>query len=72
VVVVGGRARALLRAEHDRLARPLAATERQLANESFVSRAPAAVVEREREKVKSYAEQRDKVAATLSALEGAA
>jgi valyl-tRNA synthetase len=67
-----GRERARLSAELDRLERQLAATERQLANESFVSRAPAAVVEREREKVKSYAEQRDKVAATLSALEGAA
>jgi valyl-tRNA synthetase len=67
-----GRERARLSAELDRLERQLAATERQLANESFVSRAPAALVESDREKVKSYADHRLTLAATRSALEGAA
>src|SRR5690606_18044407 len=61
--------RARLRAELERLEGQVKATEGRLANESFVDRAPAEVVQREREKLGSFAEQRDKLAATLRSLE---
>jgi valyl-tRNA synthetase len=64
--------RARLRAEHDRLGGLMAGTEKKLANESFVARAPADVVEKEREKVAAYREQRAKLADKLAALEGGA
>ncbi len=66
------RERARLRAEHDRLGGLMAGTEKKLGNESFVSRAPADVVEKEREKVAAYREQRAKLADKLAALEGGA
>ncbi|MEI6084210.1 MAG: valine--tRNA ligase [Verrucomicrobiota bacterium] len=46
----------------------LAATEAKLANESFVSRAAPVAVEREREKLKTLREQREKVLALLQSL----
>ncbi|HET8654406.1 MAG TPA: valine--tRNA ligase [Longimicrobiaceae bacterium] len=66
------RERLRLRGEIDRLRGQLAGTERKLANESFVSRAPAEVVQRERDKVTSFGEQVEKLERTLRALEGAA
>ncbi|CAN5865415.1 valine--tRNA ligase [soil metagenome] len=59
-----------LREELERIGSLHTGTERKLGNEQFVSRAPAEVVEREREKLRSYAEQREKLAAKLAALEG--
>jgi valyl-tRNA synthetase len=55
--------------EVDRLTGALNATEAKLANEQFVARAPADVVAKEREKAVSYREQRDRLAAKLTALE---
>ncbi|NJD18601.1 MAG: valine--tRNA ligase [Gemmatimonadetes bacterium] len=50
----------------------LAGTERKLANESFVSRAPAEVVDKEREKAAGLREQADKLREKLRALQGVA
>ncbi|MDP9348033.1 MAG: valine--tRNA ligase [Gemmatimonadota bacterium] len=61
-----------LRAEVSRLEGQIGGTEKKLANESFVSRAPEEVVRKEREKLASYREQREKLAGKLAALEGAA
>ena len=61
-----------LRDEVARLEGQITGTEKKLANESFVSRAPQEVVQREREKVASYTEQRSKLASKLAALEGSA
>ncbi|MEX0912785.1 MAG: class I tRNA ligase family protein, partial [Gemmatimonadota bacterium] len=61
---------ARLRAELDRIAGQVEATEKRLANEAFVSRAPAEVVQREREKLASFAEQRDKLTRSVQVLEG--
>jgi valyl-tRNA synthetase len=55
--------------EVDRLSGALTATEAKLANEQFVARAPAEVVAKEREKAAAYREQRDRLAAKLTALE---
>jgi len=62
--------------ERDRLGRELARLESQLkaawarlANESFTGRAPADVVEREREKAENFKDQRDRLSAKLAALE---
>jgi valyl-tRNA synthetase len=66
------RERARLREEIDRLEGQRAATERKLANERFVSRAPEEVVGRERDKLASFAEQKERLATKLVALEGAA
>jgi valyl-tRNA synthetase len=66
------RERGRLRDEIGRIEGQLTATERKLANESFVARAPAEVVGKEREKLASYAEQREKLSAKLRALEGVA
>jgi valyl-tRNA synthetase len=46
----------------------LAATEAKLANENFVSRAAPVAVERERERLASLREQRDKITSLLKAL----
>ncbi len=64
------RERARLRDEVERLGGLIAGTEKKLANESFVARAPADVVGKEREKLAGYTEQREKLAAKLAALEG--
>ncbi len=64
------RERERLRGELNRVSGQIEATERRLANESFVSRAPAEVVEREREKLAAFAEQRAKLAHNLATLEG--
>jgi valyl-tRNA synthetase len=62
--------RVRLREELARIDGQLRATDAKLANENFVSRAPGDVVEREREKLKSFGEQREKLAAKLAVLEG--
>jgi valyl-tRNA synthetase len=64
------RERARLRDEAARLEGLAAGTEKKLANEAFVARAPAEVVEREREKLGGYREQVEKLRAKLAALEG--
>ena len=48
-----------LGAEVDRLGQLIGAQERKLANENFVTRAPAAVVDNERQKLASWREQAD-------------
>jgi valyl-tRNA synthetase len=53
-----GRECSRLGAESDRLAGLLASQEKKLGNQQFVSRAPADVVEREREKLAAWTEQR--------------
>ena len=64
------RERARLRAELERTEGIAAGARKRLENESFVARAPAEVVEREREKLASVEDQRDRLAATLRALGG--
>ncbi|HEV2147408.1 MAG TPA: valine--tRNA ligase [Longimicrobiaceae bacterium] len=64
--------RTRLRDEVGRLDGLIAGTEKKLANESFVARAPAEVVGKEREKLAGYTAQREKLAGKLAALEGAA
>jgi valyl-tRNA synthetase len=59
---------ARLKKEQDRLDTQLATLSGRLANENFVSRAPADVVAREREKEKTWREQRDVLASKLRAL----
>ncbi len=54
--------------ERERLDRQLAAQAAKLANQQFIGRAPAEVVERERAKERSWREQRDALAAKLSSL----
>jgi valyl-tRNA synthetase len=66
------RERTRLRDEVQRLDGLISGTEKKLANESFVARAPAAVVDKEREKLAGYTEQRGKLADKLAGLEGAA
>jgi valyl-tRNA synthetase len=58
-----------LRAEIERLDGQVAGAEKKLANEQFVGRAPAEVVQKEREKVGAFSEQRSKLREKLSALE---
>jgi valyl-tRNA synthetase len=65
------RERGRLRSELERVITQGEATEKRLATESFVSRAPADVVEREREKLANFAQQREKLTRSLSVLEGA-
>jgi valyl-tRNA synthetase len=62
-------------AERERLAALLvkleaevARAQAKLANESFVTRAPRAIVDKEREKLRAYVADRDEVAARLAAL----
>ncbi|HSG06827.1 MAG TPA: valine--tRNA ligase [Longimicrobiales bacterium] len=64
------RERTRLRAEIQRLDGVVTATEKKLANQAFVSKAPGEVVEKEREKVTSAREQADKLKEKLHALEG--
>ncbi|MFQ5537056.1 MAG: valine--tRNA ligase [Gemmatimonadota bacterium] len=64
------RERARLAAELQRLEGQLAGARKKLANENFVSRAPAEVVEREREKADSLEEQLRKLEAKAAELGG--
>jgi valyl-tRNA synthetase len=57
-----------LRGELERLEGQLARVTTKLANEQFVSRAPAEVVGREREKEQTWREQCEALAAKLAAL----
>ncbi len=66
------RERARLRDELGRLDGQIGGTEKKLANESFVARAPENVVAYERDKLASFREQRGKLAEKLASLEGAA
>jgi valyl-tRNA synthetase len=63
------RERERLRQELERVRQLHRSTEGKLANPNFVGRAPEEVVEREREKLQSYAEQRIKLESKLQALE---
>jgi valyl-tRNA synthetase len=65
------RESARLRTEIERLRGQLQETERKLANEAFVAKAPAEVVERERDKASTLAEQAAKLENKLRSLEGA-
>jgi valyl-tRNA synthetase len=58
-----------LRAEIERLDGQVAGAEKKLSNEQFVGRAPSDVVQKEREKVGAFSEQRSKLREKLSALE---
>jgi len=64
------RERSRLRGEIQRLGGQLAGAEAKLANEGFVGRAPAEVVDREREKAATFRDQRDKLLEKLGSLEG--
>ena len=64
------RERTRLRTEIQRLDGVVVSTEKKLANDAFVSKAPAEVVEKEREKVHSAREQAAKLKEKLHALEG--
>ena len=64
--------RVRLRAELERIGGMRESTRKRLENEGFVARAPEAVVQKEREKLESLAEQEEKLSRTLRALEGAA
>jgi len=57
-----------LAAENERLAKLISDLSARLSNESFVSRAPADVVARERDKEKTWREQRNVLAGKLRAL----
>src|SRR5690606_39923363 len=61
-----------LRAELARAEAIADSARKRLGNESFVGRAPADVVQRERVKLASIDEQREKLGRTLRALEGVA
>ena len=63
--------RSRLRAELDRIGGLEKGIHARLGNESFVARAPAEVVEKEREKLASFAEQRKKLSDSLAVLGGA-
>jgi valyl-tRNA synthetase len=63
------RERQRLRQEIERLDGLLDGVLKRLGNESFVSRAPAEVVSREREKAGNFRDQRDRLAKKLDALE---
>ncbi|HET7462652.1 MAG TPA: valine--tRNA ligase [Longimicrobium sp.] len=64
------RERKRLRDEATKLEGLAVGTEKKLSNESFVAKAPAEVVEREREKLAGYREQVEKLRGKLAALEG--
>jgi valyl-tRNA synthetase len=64
------RERERLRTEIERLTGQAAATGKKLENENFVSRAPAEVVGKEREKLAQFQEQSTKLQEKLDALEG--
>ena len=62
---------ARLTVEIDRLGAQLVSLSAKLANAGFVGRAPADVVERERENERQWTEKRGALAAKLAALTGA-
>ncbi|MGH7554757.1 MAG: valine--tRNA ligase [Longimicrobiales bacterium] len=62
------RERARLRAEIERLDAQLRGTDAKLAKEEFVRRAPAEVVQREREKAASFRTQRERLSSKLADL----
>jgi valyl-tRNA synthetase len=64
------RERARLRTEIQRLDAVVVATEQKLANGAFVSRAPADVVDKERDKAEGAREQAAKLREKLASLEG--
>ena len=64
------RERERMRKEIDKVDGLRAATEKKLGNESFVARAPAEVVEKERDKLAQFEEQATKLREKLDALEG--
>jgi valyl-tRNA synthetase len=64
------RERARLREEITKLERLHAGTSKKLDNASFVARAPADVVQKERDRLAQLAEQRSKLGVRLAALEG--
>lgn len=66
------RERVRLAGEVEKLDAQLAGTERKLANEAFVARAPAEVVDKEREKAAGLREQAAKLREKLQALQGVA
>ncbi len=57
-----------LREELERVENLLRSTEQRLGNEQFTSKAPAEVVEREREKAESFRDQRERLSRKLTAL----
>lgn len=59
-----------LNKELDHLNKEVERVEKKLANEGFVSKAPAKVIEEERAKMADYAEKRDKVLARIEELKG--
>ncbi|MEJ2503531.1 MAG: hypothetical protein P8177_09525, partial [Gemmatimonadota bacterium] len=63
-----GRERARLEAELDRVEGLLTGTEKRLENDQFTSKAPADVVQREREKAESLRDQRERLGRKLAAL----
>jgi valyl-tRNA synthetase len=71
-VVDAARERERLSTEIDRLEQQLAGTERKLANEQFVNRAPPEVVEKEREKGRSQRERLETLRGKLDLFEGMA
>jgi valyl-tRNA synthetase len=62
------RERQRLQAEIDRLDEQVHAVEARLGNAQFVERAPAAIVEKEREKADSFRDQRERLSTKLAAL----
>ena len=60
--------RARLSAELERIESQLRSTEARLANEQFVSRAPAEVVQREREKAENFRARAERLSDMLKAL----
>ena len=62
------RERERLQGEIQRLSGQMDKARKRLANESFVQQAPAEVVEREREKARSFEEQMDKLTSKLATL----
>jgi len=62
------RERARLAKELERLAGEMARAEKLLANESFVAKAPAAVIQKERDKLEGYRERQARIEARLEAL----
>ncbi|GIP16927.1 valine--tRNA ligase [Paenibacillus montaniterrae] len=61
---------ARLEKELEHLNKEVERVEKKLANEGFVAKAPANVIEEERNKMKDYAEKRDKVVQRIAELRG--